>query len=316
MGWFSKDKDKEKGASDGQVTESVTSQIKDALDGFVLPRNELTSDQFFHYPLELNGTASETGLPFMRFGFAGSNGTNKIAIFLYQPPGVSVSDSTNYTSMNVGTIQGGIGLVKNLAKGKVFSPGDTAALGLMGKDKLLTPGSSIDKLSSSAALRAGVATNPYTRTAYESTNVRSFSFSFRLVAESAQEQKQIRAIERTFRKFLYPKRGGAIALIYPPLCDITFYAEGRRNEYMPNIKPSYLTSLEAVYNETSTAMHKDTGAPIELSLNLTFQEERVLTRDDLYRGQSGMADDNQILESDGYAEGIDNTIVSTTGVDA
>jgi len=303
-----KDKDKEK--LEEQRAEQVSSDIVDALDGFILPRNELTSDQFFQYPLDLNGTAEETGLPFMKFGFAGSNGTHRVAIFLYQPPGVSINDSVNYTSMNIGTIQGGIGLVKNLAKGKLFSAGDTAALGLMGKDKLLTPGSSIDKLTSGAALRAGVATNPYTRTAYESTNVRSFSFSFRLVAESAKEQNQIRNIERTFRKFLYPKRGGAVALIYPPLCDITFYSEGGRNEYMPNIKPSYLTSLEAIYNETATAMHKGTGAPIELSLNLTFQEERVLTRDDLYRSKDGTVDDNEILESDGFAKGINSTITS------
>ena len=296
----------------GNIVDSTQDKIKEVLESFVLDRNELSSSQFYHYPMELNGTASETGLPFMRFGFGGSNGTNKVAIFLYQPPGVAVNDSTNYTTMNVGTIRGGLGLIKQLKAGGL-SKGDTAALGLMSKDKLLTPGSSIDKLSSSAALRAGVATNPYTRTAYESTNIRSFSFAFKLVAESAKEQNQIRAIERTFRKFLYPKRAGAIALVYPPLCDITFYAEGKRNEYMPNIKPCYLQSLEAVYNETTTAVHKDSGAQIELNLNLTFQEERVLTRDDLYRGEDGLADDNALAESDGYSEGIDNTVVSTGG---
>ena len=131
--------------------------------------------------------------------------------------------------------------------------------------------------------------------------MRGYTFAFRLVAESAKEQNQIRAIERTFRKFLYPKRAGAIALVYPPLCDITFYAEGKRNEYMPNIKPSYLTSLEAVYNETSTAFHKDTGAPLELNLTMSFQEERVLTRDDLYRAEDGTADDDTTFESDGFA---------------
>ena len=76
---------------------------------------------------------------------------------------------------------------------------------------------------------------------------------------------------------------------------------------MPNIKPSYLTTLDAVYNETASAVHKGTGAPIELSLTVSFQEERILTRDDLYRGENNAADDNQILESDGFAEGVDYT---------
>lgn len=278
-----------------------TSDIKGAIDSYTQPRTELAQNQFYYYPMELNGTAAETGLPFMRFGFGGTNGTNKVAIFLYQPPGVTVNDAAQYTAMNVGTIRGGLNLLRNIRDEKKVTRGDQVALGLMSKEKLLSPGSSVDKITSGAALKAGVASNPYTRTAFEGIDVRGYTFAFRLVAESAKEQNQIRAIERTFRKFLYPKRAGAIALVYPPLCDITFYAEGKRNEYMPNIKPSYLTSLEAVYNETSTAFHKDTGAPLELNLTMSFQEERVLTRDDLYRAEDGTADDNTTFESDGFA---------------
>jgi len=294
-----KDKNLEKLAE--QSAQQFTSAVNAQIDKFIQPRTELTQNQFYYYPMELNGTAEETGLPFMRFGFGGTNGTNNVAIFLYQPPGVTVNDNAQYTAMNVGTIRGGVNLLKNIRDEKKITRGDQVALGLMSKEKLLSPGSSVDKITSGAAMRAGVASNPYTRTAFEGIDVRGYTFAFRLVAESLKEQNQIRYIERTFRKFLYPKRAGAVALVYPPLCDITFYSEGKRNEYMPNIKPSYLTSLEAVYNETATAMHKDTGAPLELNLTMSFQEERVLTRDDLYRGQDGTADDNTTFESDGFA---------------
>lgn len=291
--------DKDKESLIGQVVDNYKSTINEQIDKFIQPRTELTQNQFYYYPMELNGTAAETGLPFMRFGFGGTNGTNKVAVFLYQPAGVTVNDAAQYTAMNIGTIRGGMNFLKNAAKGQVTT-GDQVALGLMSKEKLLS-GGTIDKITSGAALRAGVASNPYTRTAFEGIDVRGYTFAFRLVAESAKEQNQIRAIERTFRKFLYPRRAGAVALVYPPLCDITFYSEGKRNEYMPNIKPSYLTSLEAVYNETSTAFHKGTGAPLELNLTMSFQEERVLTRDDLYRAQDGTADDNTTIEADGFA---------------
>jgi len=293
------DKDIQKLAE--QSAQQFTSAVNRQIDKFIQPRTELTQNQFYYYPMELNGTAAETGLPFMRFGFGGTNGTNNVAIFLYQPPGVTVNDNAQYTAMNVGTIRGGLNLLKNIRDEKKVTRGDQVALGLMSKEKLLSPGSSVDKITSGAAMKAGIASNPYTRTAFEGIDVRGYTFAFRLVAESAKEQNQIRAIERTFRKFLYPRRAGAVALVYPPLCDITFYSEGKRNEYMPNIKPSYLTSLEAVYNETATAMHKGTGAPLELNLTMSFQEERVLTRDDLYRGQDGTADDNTTFESDGFA---------------
>ena len=300
-------------ADENRVGRALRGKVDDAreyiegkIEEYSPARAELTHSQAYHYPLELNSEA-DNKFPFMRFGFAGTNAVNKIAIYLYQPPGVSVSDSTNYTTMNVGTIRGGVQLATNFTQGNLTS-GDMAALGLMSKDKLLTPGGTFEKLTSSTALKMGVATNPYTRTAYDSTNIRNFSFSFKLVAESEKEQKAIRGIERTFRKFLYPKRAGAIALAYPPLCNIQFFAEGgKRNEFMPNIKPSYLTTLDAVYNETASAVHKGTGAPIELSLTVSFQEERILTRDDLYRGENNAADDNQILESDGFAEGVDYT---------
>ena len=290
--------------------------VEDKIEEYAPDRTNLTHSQSYHYPLELN-SESETEFPFMRFGFAGTSAVNKVAVYIYQPPGVSVSDSANYTTMNVGTIRGGVGLAQNFASGNL-TRGDMAALGMMSKNKLLSPGGTLEKLTSGTALKLGVATNPYTRTAYDSTNIRQFSFQFKLVAESEKEQKSIRGIERTFRKFLYPKRAGAIALAYPPLCNIQFFAEGgKRNEFMPNIKPCYLTGLEAVYNETATAVHKGTGAPIELSLTVSFQEERILTRDDLYRGKNNAADDNQILESDGFADPVDYTKTgSNTAVDA
>ena len=312
---FGKDKNDAKGLLSNAL-DNIQEAVQDTIEEYSPERIGLAHSQSYHYPLELNSEA-ENKFPFMRFGFAGTSAVNKVAIYLYQPPGISVSDSTNYTSMNVGTIRGGIDLARNFTQGNL-TKGDMAALGMMSKDKLLTPGGTLEKLTSSTALKMGVATNPYTRTAYDSTNIRNFSFSFKLVAESEKEQKAIRGIERTFRKFLYPKRAGAIALAYPPLCNIQFFAEGgKRNEFMPNIKPCYITTLDAVYNETASAVHKGTGAPIELSLTVSFQEERILTRDDLYRGKNNAADDNQILESDGFADPVDYTKTgSNTAVDA
>jgi hypothetical protein len=51
---------------------------------------------------------------------------------------------------------------------------------------------------------------------------------------------------------------------------------------MPVIKPAYLTSLQTTFNETANSVFQGTGAPVEISLGLGFQEERQLVRDDLY----------------------------------
>ena len=271
-----------------RYTTKFKNRVSEQLDKYSQERVDISSDQFHMYPLDLNDIDTGNFLPFIRFGIKPSEGTNNIAIFLYQPPGFSVSDGANYANFDVGSIKGGLNLLQNLNRGTGpnITNADVGAFAMMGKDKLMSGSSTIDKITSSGAIAMGIATNPYTRTAYESTNVRAFSFSFKLIAENEKESDMAMNIERTFRKFLYPKRAGSVALVYPPLVDISFYAEGEINPYMPKIKPCYITSLESTFNEGSTAMHKDTGAPLEVNLTLGFQEERVLVRQDLYENDS------------------------------
>ena len=127
----------------------------------------------------------------------------------------------------------------------------------------------------------GVAANPYIATAFESTTLRSFGFTFKCVPESSDEAEDVRLIENLFRKYMYPKELDPIALQYPPIFRIKFYNGEEENKFMPMILDSYLINLTTTYNETSNMFHGD-GAPVETSMSITFQETKALTRDDLY----------------------------------
>ena len=265
----------------------TTAQIKDtianAAKGLVqdAERVSLSKNQHFFFPTDLRNGASQ-GFPFMRFCVKepGEDG-NKSVVYLYHPPGVSVGDGANYGTFDMGSLKGGIDFAKRALGGNInVTKDDVYAAGLISTDKM-SKASGLD-IRRKSAISAGVAVNPYTRQTFEGVNIRTFSFSFKMVAESASESNMARNIERTFRKFLYPKRMGEIALAYPPLFYISFYSEGRINEYMPVIKPSYLTGMEASFNETANTMFKGTGAPIEVALSLTFTEEKALVRQDLY----------------------------------
>tara|TARA_B100000459_G_scaffold144277_1_gene106772 strand:- start:3530 stop:4519 length:990 start_codon:yes stop_codon:yes gene_type:complete len=275
--------------------ENAQEYVENTLSSFEQERVDIDKKQHHYFPNDLAEGAS-TGLPFIRFGIQNNKGTDKVAIYLHLPPGISFSDGVNYSGFDIGTLKGGIGKVKGmLDDGRLgISESDLFATALIAKDKIVTPGSTVEKITSAAALRAGVATNPYTRTAFETTNVRGYQFSFKMVASSAEESAKMVAIERTFRKFLYPKRMGSIAVVYPPLFHIDFYVEGRKSEYLPKIKPCYLTTLDTTFNSTSSTFHQDTGAPTEVDISLTFQEERTLVRQDLY------PTDSDITEADGY----------------
>ena len=127
--------------------------------------------------------------------------------------------------------------------------------------------------------------NPYTTQNFDGVTVRSFAFNFKLIPTSAEEAKDIHRIENQFRKYMYPKDRGAGSLEYPPTFRIRFMVGERENKYLPRILQCYLTNMTASVNATGNAFHKndDLGAsPTELDLNLTFQEVRAITRDDLY----------------------------------
>ena len=274
----------------------IKDTIADAAKGLVqdAERVSLSKDQKFFFPTDLRNGASQ-GFPFMRFCVKepGEDG-NKSVVYLYHPPGVSVGDGANYGTFDMGSLKGGIDFAKRALGGNInVTKDDVYAAGLISTDKM-SKASGLD-IRRKSAISAGVAVNPYTRQTFEGVNIRTFSFSFKMVAESASESNMARNIERTFRKFLYPKRMGEIALSYPPLFYISFYSEGRINEYMPIIKPAYLTGMEASFNETANTMFKGTGAPIEVALSLTFTEERALVRQDLYP-----TDDDIHERRDGY----------------
>jgi hypothetical protein len=266
------------------------------------PRVELSKSQSMVFPRRLRAEA-DNGHPFIQFTISAKDKPEEVNVFLYQPPGVGIQDGASYTNFDLGALQGAQEFGQSVAGGKTvadsLNASDMMAAGLIGQESLSQALGSdlVGKGTAIGALKSGIATNPYTRVSFEGVNIRTYDFTFKLVPEDEKETEEAKRIERTFRKFLYPKRVGAIALTYPPMFKIGFYSGRQKNPYMPNIKDCYLTSLQTTFNESTNAVFKGTGAPIEVSIAMTFQEERTLVRQDLYEN------DDTIEERDGYFSG-------------
>ena len=147
-------------------------------------------------------------------------------------------------------------------------------------------------------LTAGLTANPYTNNAFVGSNIRTFEFTFKMVAESKDESESIKKIENTFRKFLYPRKHpqSDMVLVYPPYWMIRFYSgvveEGetvdyQTNKYMPRIKLCNLQSMNTTFNSAASSFHNE-GQPVEVDLTLSFTESMAMTREDLY-GRDGDA---------------------------
>ena len=213
-------------------------------------------------------------------------------IHTYMPIGISVGDGQNYTNLDLGISGQGAKLLLDRVTGgsssSTFSQqdlliGGAATIGQFSSDlDNLTGGFfNIDEKRRLGLLESGVALNPNTLITYEGPTVRTFSFSFKFISESAKESEIAKQIINVFRNYMYPDRVGVLALQYPAIFHLKFYNGKEENLHMPIIKPCYLTNLNTTYNPTGNTFHRD-GAPVELDMELTFTETKSLVREDLY----------------------------------
>jgi len=261
----------------------------------------MSDSQILKFPSDL-GRYAEQGHAHMRIEIEERVGDTTIrpyCIHTYIPLGITVGDGQTYSNLDKGIMGKGIDIVRSkMGLGGEGSTGFTKQdLVVGGAETLGRFASDVDAFfggftnAESARriglLEAGVALNPNTVVAYDAPSIRTFNFTFKFVAESAEEAETAKEIINVFRNYMYPERVGVLALQYPAKFHIKFYAGEDENLHMPIIMPCYLQNLETTYNATGNTFHRD-GAPIELDMALTLTETKTLVRQDLYDNYPGL----------------------------
>ena len=222
---------------------------------------------------------------------------------LYFPQSLTFNDDVNYNQVDLGPAGlAGIAAINNgksllSAVGKGISEGVESifnlARGTLTAEAAQVAGARATQFIPREGIRAAITTatqtgiNPGTRLLFDKPNIRQFSFTFKLIATSAQEASQIEAIIKTFRMEMYPETiniGAGIPAGYkfPNLFKIEFNMRGA-NMKVPALQYCYLRSAQASYNATSMTFHDD-GHPTEVDLTLVFQEYRALSKLDIQGG--------------------------------
>lgn len=235
-------------------------------------------DKMPHVCFSLTGKATEAQ------GFS----TELERIHLYIPAGFQVSDGANFNSLELGTINAAKRISDNKDKeaASLFDDADKTVMALKAIEGITGDAGGV---GAKASMEAGVAFNPQTALAFESVNLRQFSFAFTLVPESADEAEDARRIENFFRKYMYPETRTGFSLKYPPKFKIQFFIGEKENIYMPMIHDCYLAGVESTYNPDSNAFFVD-GQPTAVNLSLSFSEAKQLTRTDIFKEGSGPDD--------------------------
>jgi len=239
-------------------------------------------------------TDKHNTVTFTAFTEAGGGSVTEIS--LYMPPTMAVSDGASYGSLDLGIIGSGGGIESLIdEEGKLDTSGLKQSLNDAANTGDNTLNSAVlakafsnfglgggvgDRVSDLVLQNKGKAINPNTVLQYTNSEIRQHNFTFKMVAESAEEAVSIRSIVNSFRKYMYGVKDG-ITLEYPAKWQIQFLKiGGDRNPFLPEPYTCFLESCQATYNTSSGLTHAD-GSPIEVDVTLAFREVKALSRTDI-----------------------------------
>lgn len=228
--------------------------------------------------------------------------TDNGSVSLFLPNAIQIADGVVYSETSLGALGGSA--AGALREGGTLGDAGRQVVAQIGQDVealtdvLLGQNAAGAELVALRLLRAGgplagavetetgIALNPNRRSALSGITIRRFNFQFKLIPNSYEESQEIKKIIKWFRTEMYPEPVGTIseqanvslALRYPSKFKITMTYEGKK--IATGILPCFLENFTATYNPTGMSFHKG-GDFQEIDINMSFLEERPLTRKDV-----------------------------------
>ena len=229
--------------------------------------------------------------------------TDSIAIYL--PPNVSDGITTQYQGVEMGVLgmlgAGAVNFVKSMArndfasatdalsgsaKGIAFEAAKRMGAAVIGE----LAGVSGDSVVGLANKAFGQATNPYMEVLYQGTSLRSFTYNFTFQPRNPKETEDAQKIIKMFRFHMLPELQGANErfLTLPSTFDIHYmyqFDDGSHSEnsFYTKIATCVLESCDVNYTPGAVRSFAS-GAPTEITMNLTFKETEMLTKEHVDKG--------------------------------
>lgn len=199
-------------------------------------------------------------------------------ISLYMPETLVFTDRHDFDPVSVTEALGTVGTAGNIFQGA----GEASALaaqksGLYGdgiKDVLL--------------FGNGYSMNPQLEILYKGSKNREFVFSFKFTPRSQKEAEAVESIIKTFRFHAAPQyaveKNASRYFIPPSEFDVEFYIGSERNTHLPRIAQCVLQNVDVNYAAAGQYSTFVDGTPVEITMQLTFTETIVLTKEDIEVG--------------------------------
>lgn len=228
------------------------------------------------------------------------------SICMYMPATVSTSQSSKYGEVEIGAaVATALAAYKGFQDGTGFFGTAESIMESMAptiKENLKEAGKSALDIAAPGAKAAidiarGKVTNNRMEMVFEGVDRRSFSFSFKMMPKSEAEAIAVDKIVNMFRFYMAPSFDGAATqsrtFIVPATFDIEYYYNpGKRNKFLNRISTCVLESCNVTYGgertqffrPTGGGVHGDGAPPVETSIELSFKELEVITREKIAEG--------------------------------
>ena len=134
------------------------------------------------------------------------------------------------------------------------------------------------------ALATGTISNPHVALLFNSVNLKTFDFAWKLYPQDEDESNNLQEIIRVIKMRSHPtflQAGGSntnFIMKYPHEVDLYYLGQG---DSMHRFKRAAITGLEINYAaEDAPAFFQGSGRPAFIELKLTFQETQIWTGED------------------------------------
>ena len=139
--------------------------------------------------------------------------------------------------------------------------------------------------------------NPYIEVTFDSIGMRTFDYTFKFSPKSEYETQEAKAIIQLFRFHMAPELiAGEITnnryLTLPSTFDIHYMyqsgvgddARSKENDFYNKIATCVLTGVNVDYTPNSEIQSFADGAPVQMSMALSFKETEMMTKDKINDG--------------------------------
>jgi len=229
--------------------------------------------------------------------------TDSIAIYL--PPNVSDSITSEYDGAEMGVLglaaagavdftramarndfSAASGALMGSAKGIAFEAAKRMGSAFVGDLAGVDP----EAITQFANKAFGQAVNPYMEVLYKGTGLRSFTYNFTFQPRNEDETNDVQKIIKMFRFHMLPELQGANErfLTLPSTFDIHYmyqFDDGSHSEnsFYSKIATCVCTAVDVNYTPDGVKSFAS-GAPTAITMNLSFMETEMLTKQHVDRG--------------------------------